>query len=137
MAITYRQRLKRLAMIVTVLGVVAATVIYLRHRPLLLRDSTSNVTYSVAGKSHQDGAIFRSMLSSPVRFIHLPSAPPELQWFGYVPGDKAIGQGPLVRKGVFGWNTTHPPVIGIQLGDPKLEANAPAVVPGVVFCDDW
>jgi hypothetical protein len=79
----------------------------------------------VAGKSHQDGAIFRSMLSSPVRFIHLPSAPPELQWFGYVPGDKAIGQGPLVRKGVFGWNTTHPPVIGIQLGDPKLEANAP------------
>lgn len=108
-----------------VLGGTALTALYIKHRPLLLRDSALNVTYTVAGTSHGDGQVFRSMFESPVRFIYLPEAPREFQWFGYSPSHKLIGQGPLVRDGLFGWNSTHPPVVGIALNNPKLEDPEP------------
>ena len=118
---TRRLRIQRLAIIAVVPGVMALTAMYIKHRPLLLRDSALSVTYAVAGISHDDGEIFRSMFSSPDRFIYLPGAPREFQWFGYSPSHKLIGQGPLVRDGLFGWNSTHPPVVGIALNNPKLE----------------
>ena len=125
---TRRQGFQRLAIIVVVLGVTALTAHYIARRPVLLRDSALSVTYTVAGTSHHDGEIFRSMFSSPVRFIYLPEAPREFQWFGYSSSHKLIGQGPLVRDGLFGWNSTHPPVIGIALNDPKLEDPDPWTV---------
>jgi hypothetical protein len=118
---TRRHRFQRLAIIVAVLSVTALIALYIAHRPVLLRDSALSVTYTVAGTHHHDGEIFRSMFSSPVRFIYLPKAQREFQWFGYDPSHKLIGQGPLVRGGLFGWNSTHPPVVGIALNDPKLE----------------
>jgi hypothetical protein len=122
---TSRHRFQRLAIIVAVLSVTALTALYISRRPLLLRDSALSVTYTVGGARHHDGAIFRSMFSTPVRFIYLPKAPREFQWFGYSPSYKLIGQGPLVRDGLFGWNSTHPPVVGIVLNDPKLEESDP------------
>lgn len=124
-AMTRRQRFQRVAILVVVLGVMALTALYLSRRPVLLRDSALSVTYTVDGTSHDDGEIFRSMFSSPVRFIYLPRAPREFQWFGYNTSHRLIGQGPMVRDGLFGWNSTHPPVVGIALNDPKLEAPDP------------
>jgi hypothetical protein len=118
---TRRQRFQRLAFIVAVLSVTALIALYIARRPVLLRDSALSVTYTVGGTRHHDGEIFRSMFSSPVRFIYLPAAPGEFQWFGYSPSRNVIGQWPLVRDGLFGWNSTHPPVIGIALNDPKLQ----------------
>jgi hypothetical protein len=118
---TRRRRFQRLVIIVSVLSVTALTALYIGRRPVLLRDSALSVTYRVGGTRHHDGEIFRSMFSSPIRFIYLPKAPLEFQWFGYNPAYKLIGHGPLVWDGLFGWNSTHPPVVGIALNDPKLE----------------
>jgi hypothetical protein len=116
---TRRQRFQRVAIIVVVLGA-TLTALYISRRPVLLRDTALSVNYTVDGTVHHDGEIFRSMFSSPVRFIYLPEAH-GIQWFAYSSSQKFIGRGPLVRDGLFGWNTTQPPVLGIALNDPKLE----------------
>ena len=125
---TRRQRFQRLAIIVAALGVTALTALYIRHRPVLLRDPALTVTYRVAGTSHHDGVVFKSMFSSLVRFIYLPQAPLKFQWFGYSSREKVIGQWPSVRTGLFGWSTTQPPRVGIALNDLKLEDPDPWVV---------
>ena len=125
---TRRQQFQRLALCLVALGGTALIALYFKHRPVLLRDSALRVTYTVAGSSHHDGKIFRSMFSSPLRFIHLPQAPREFQWFGFSTSHKIIGQGSLVRDGLFGWNATHPPSIGIALNDPKLEGPGPWII---------
>lgn len=125
---TRRQRFQRLAIIAVVLGVTAPVALHITSHPVLFRDSTLSVTYTIAGTEHHDGEILRSMFSSPVRFIYLPEVPRKFQWFGYNPGHKLIGQEPLVRDGLIGWNTTHPPVIGIGLNDPKLEDPDPWII---------
>ena len=122
------QQIQRLALCLVVFGGTALISLYIKHRPVLLQDSDLSVTYTVAGSRHHDGKIFRSMFSSPVRFIHLPQAPPEFQWFGFSTSHKTIGQGPLVRDGLFGWNATNPPSIGIALNDPKLEGSDPWII---------
>lgn len=123
-----RQRFQHLSIIVVVLGVMALVAFYIVHRPVLLRDSALSVIYTVDGTSHHDAEIFRSMFLSPVRFIYLPEAPREFQWFGYSHTHKLVGQGPLVRDGLFGWNSTHPPVVGMALNDPKLEDPNPWMI---------
>lgn len=122
-----RQQFRRLVAFMLV-GIAVLTAFYIAHRPFLLRDPTLDVTYIIAGVRHDDGEVFRTKFSSPIRFVHLPKAPREFQWFGYSVSHKWIGQGPLVRESLFGWVATDPPGIGIALNDPKLDSPAPWVV---------